>query len=156
MPYATPANVASRLGGRSIGASTAPTSDEVTAWIAEHEAELDGHLSAAGFTVPVSGASPLVIVRSKITAKVASRVLDTYGAGTDMEESDLAPRLQKEWDDFIALISERPGTIGALIGQSISSSSNRGNFRSHVKGNSRGLSVGDGDFDPEFRKDDEN
>ncbi len=51
MAYATVSDVNALLATKGqITSSTVPTDTQVTAWIAEYEAELNGLLVAAGFT----------------------------------------------------------------------------------------------------------
>lgn len=154
MAYAVAADVQARLSGRDISTTSKPSTAQVDAWIAETDAELNGELRAAKFTVPVTGADPLAIVKSKVVSRVGARVLGAYAAGTNFDEDDLASTLNAEWNEFIAAIRTNPGRIGELIGQSISGTRNRGSMRSHVTDNSKGLDTDD--LAPVFTTRDEN
>ena len=154
MAYAIAADVQARLAGRTISATSKPNTDQVTAWIAETEAELNGELRAARFTVPVGGTDPLLVAKAKVVSRVCARILEAYSAGADFDEDDLARGLNAEWNDFIEAIRSNPGRIGELLGQSVGGSRNRGPFRSHVTDNSKGLVTED--LAPVFTTRDEN
>lgn len=154
MPYAVTADVALRLAGRTIDASSAPTATTVTAWIEEAEAELEGTLAAVGLTVPVTAARGISICKAKVISRVAGRVERAYASGTDMETQDVAADLMKEFEDFLALISDDPGKVATMLGQTGGAAGGKGIFRSYVVNNSHGKTVDDGDFDPVFSKDD--
>lgn len=151
--YASAAAVAARLPTRDISASSKPTLVQVDEWIAELEAELHLELKAAGFTTPVVGAEPIAYLRARVVSKATSRWLEGSTAITDREDSALAIRLSKEWDDFVALIRTNDLVVSNLIGQAAGqAAAGKGDFRSHVTHHPDGESVATGDFDPTFTR----
>ena len=151
--YATTADVNARLAGRTINATSAPSSSQVSAWIDEAESRLHRELVAAGLSTPVIGAEPINVVKDPVTSRAAVRWLESTTAGTDMEAKELLDRLTKEWEDFLTLIRTDPTRVAALIGQASTSSGGRSQLRSYPTDNKDGKSIADGDFDPVFTRD---
>lgn len=153
--YSTTADVEARLSGRDITADSSPNVTEVTAWISEAEARLNNELAAAGFVVPVTDANGILVVKDVVVSRVAARVSRAYATIDATADITEAKDLIKEWDDFLAEVRSSPARIATLIGQPFGSAADRGNLRTYTRDNSTGKSVGNGDFDPIFRKDDD-
>lgn len=154
MAYAAVGDVEARLSGRTFSATGDPTIAEVTAWITQAEARLNKELEAVGFTT-VTDADGILIVKDVVTSRVAARAIKAFAAGTNFDTEKQEADLMKEWDDFLADIRSAPGRIGTLIGQAFGSAADRGNLRAYTRDNSKGKSVGNGDYDPVFSKDDD-
>ena len=150
--YATNAAVALRLPGRTLSVSSTPSTTTVDAWIDEAEAELDGALAAAGFTVPVTAARGVSICKAKVVSYAVGRWKAGVSAGTDLEDADETAEM-KEFRDFIALIQEDPNRVAAMLNHASGSSGGPSVLRSYATDNSDGKSVGAGDFDPVFTRD---
>lgn len=133
MAYAVTDDVITACGGIAIDATSDPSATDATNWIAETDAELDALLADAGFEVPVTGASPLNIVKGKVAAHVGARVTRAHAVSrNDPELAKLATEMDGTWREFIAMISAKPGVVGQLIGQSVATVGSGGNARSHI------------------------
>lgn len=73
MAYCTEAQVEGEFKDVDFSASTVVTSDDITRFIAEADALIDGHL-AGKYDTPITGATSLLIVRTISVLLVASRV----------------------------------------------------------------------------------
>lgn len=73
MAYCTSAQVAEEFNGVSFGASTNPTSTTVDRWIAEADQLIDSKVGLR-YTVPITNASDLILIRQISIMLVAARV----------------------------------------------------------------------------------
>lgn len=90
MAYCTTADVQARLGALlTLSASTKPTTTEVSAFIDQTSATVDGALTGAGYTtVPATGANDLLMLLDKVANKVALQTLYVaFGADNVPETS---------------------------------------------------------------------
>ena len=148
--YATNAHVTPRLGWTISASGTKPTTTQVDTEIALIEADLDGELSAQGFTTPVTDAGGISYLRQFVVAEACARALELRDSVTDEQTAaELIASFRNQWDKLIADIRERPTIVAEKIGQGLSESTvNHGRFRAYQTDNSDDLSIGDGDFDP--------
>ena len=94
MAYASVSDVNAVLPAKfQIGASTTPTSTQVTAWIAEYEAELNGLLVAAGFSAPATGSNDIVRLRRIIVEATACKTWPVISPADD----DQLPAQVRGW-----------------------------------------------------------
>lgn len=150
--YGTVAAVLARFPGRSITASTLPATATVESWIAEAEAEIDGVLAGAGFSVPVATTRGVSLLKAKVVSYVAARWKDGIAAGTDFEEDEGAARDMKEFRDFIETIATDPVRAARMLNLAVGSSGGPSPLRSYPTDNTDDESADDGDFDPVFTK----
>lgn len=148
--YGSTAGVQGRVPARTIGASTAPTTTQITTLIDQVEALLDAKLAAIGLTTPVTGTNPVAILAFAVNGKVASLAylgkltVDDEGGGGE----PLLDKLTAEWDELMSEIKAAPSTVAAMLGQSYGSTAGSSQLRSYITDNSDGLSASSGDFDP--------
>jgi hypothetical protein len=148
--YAAVTNVQSRNPGRPISALTAPSTDQVTDWITEAEAELKGALQEAGIALPSEASDGGKIIRGWVSDYLGGRVRQAYfGAGGEELRED--PDVSR-WYERLDAIREDPGRFDGLLNGGVSSGT-AGRFRSYVTHNDDGKSVAAGDFAPTFTRD---
>lgn len=148
MAYATSSDVAARVG-RTLSASTAPTTTQVTTFITQAEADLNGELEAAGLTAPVTDADGISYLAAYVCARAAMFWLQNKDTVTD--ESDSTQQIaafKEEWETLIRDIRESPSVVAVKVGQSFGSTAGSSHLRSYPTDNSDGESISDGDFDP--------
>lgn len=152
MAYATYDDVQARNPYRTLGASTKPSTTNVTTWIGEAEAIIDGILSATGLTSPCVNTGGIKILRNKVTSYVTGLVKQAYAnAGGDGGDDG-----QKEIDAFEAFIMELATDSvkwGGIL-QAGAAGDSAIKARSHVTNNADSLTVSNGDFEPEYEKGD--
>ena len=151
--YAVTADVQA-LVGRTIDTTSVPTAAQTLQSTVDIEADLDAELDAIGLTVPITGASPMLICKRAVAAAAAAQFLRNKDTVSDTTEANVQiEAFQAIYDRFVNDIRTNPALVAAKLNQSFSSSTaSKGGFRSHVRDNSQDLDVDD--FDPIFRKDD--
>ena len=120
--YASYADVQARIPGRSISATTKPSSTQVDAWVEEAEAMILGSLGAAGITAPASSlTNPGKIVRAWVCDYAEGMTRMAYASaggdganqdGKDLRESfrALTVNIRRSPQDYGAMLSA--GSIG--------------------------------------------
>lgn len=83
MAYATTSDVQAVLGAKyTLGASSKPTTSEVSAWLDRMAADLNSALETGGYsTVPLTGSNDLLVAKDFTANAAALRVLYTAWAG---------------------------------------------------------------------------
>jgi len=147
--YASTANVQSRVPGRTIGASTEPSTTEVSTWIDEAEADLTTALKAAQCNTPIDDADALEVMRKWVCLYAVGMTKKAWASGAadgnDDGEAELA--------QFEALLRDINADPAFYVAKLSGSGSGRRLVRSHVLDNSDSKTVADGDFDPIFDMD---
>lgn len=152
MAYALYTDVAARVG-RTLSASSAPTQSQVTTFIAQAEADLNGELEAADLTVPVTDADGISYLAAYVCARAAMFWLQNKDSVTD--ESDATQQIaafKAEWDQLINDIRSNPSIVAVKIGQGFAGAAGTSALRSYHTDNTDGLSISAGDFDPVFTR----
>ena len=96
-----------------FSASTEPTDTEISEFISQVEADLNGQLSSVGVSVPVSSSSSpgsFALLKQAATWGVCARVLGAYGG---LITSD-APKAEIYWQrykDFLIRVRENPAIL---------------------------------------------
>jgi len=76
MAYATTTEVQAKIPEFVIGASTKPSTSEVTNFISQIDGRINGVLSAQGYeTIPATGSNDLAMLEGLVSHKVAAMVL---------------------------------------------------------------------------------
>ncbi len=116
MPYATTSDVQGRVPYRTIDASTSPSATQVTAWITETDAILNGALHASDIFAEYEGAS-LSILKSWVVDRVTGLLRMAYasagGDGANEDGKDLVEKFDKMLEDM----AKRPAYYGAMLAQ---------------------------------------
>lgn len=101
MAYATVTDVQAMVPELTLGATSTPTSDQVTTQIARIEAEINGVLRAIGYTtIPVTDSDDSALLAGHVTQKVAAWVYMVAFRGDD------EPYKVKRWnDDYTAFLN---------------------------------------------------
>jgi hypothetical protein len=145
MAYATYSDVQARVAGRDIGASTKPTSSQVTQWITEAEAMLTGALNAVNVSTPITNTNGVEILKSWACDFAEGHIRLAWLADTG-GVSDEAQRLVDTFHGRLQDIIDKPSFYeGMLNGGSVSAAER---VRAYVLSNSDDKSIADGDFDP--------
>lgn len=87
MAYSVYGDVSSEFKGMAFGASTTPTSTEVTEFIAQADAEIDARLGVK-YVTPISGTKSLVICKILSIKISAQRVRDVIAVKSGNKEVD--------------------------------------------------------------------
>lgn len=115
--YASSSDVGALVPYRTIGASSQPTTTQVSSWIDEAEAELDGVLAAQGLSTPLSGTGPIRIAKSWVSEYVAGRVLRAYAtAGGDPTNEQGRTEIE-QWRLRMKEIAADGSRFGSILGQ---------------------------------------
>lgn len=115
MTWAVWSDVQSRVPGRPIGDDTAPTSAQVTAWIAEAEAELRGVFLSAGMASDYTGQDALLMLRSWVCDYAEARVRMAYAAaGGDGNNDDGADAMER-WATRLDKIRDNPEAYSSQL-----------------------------------------
>jgi len=101
MAYCTTTQVAATFRKLTIGASTNVTTTEVTEWIEEADAEIDGRIGVK-YDTPVTGAESLKILRPISIALVVPRVR----AALANHEAPATAKDQKAFTPAVLTVSE--------------------------------------------------
>lgn len=149
--YASTSDVTARLPGRTFGASTSPSTTDISGWIDTAEARLESALASVGITVPVTATRGIEVLKELAIDYAEGRVrrgLASAGGDADNEDGqDLITR----FNDAIASIEGNPAGWSAIVeGGSASDTTRR--VRSHTLDHPDGSTVSAGDFDPVFTR----
>ena len=153
--YITEAQVTGQIPYRDIGASTEPSTDDLTDWILEAEALLDSTLASIGVAVPVTGTQPVMLMRAwAIDYPVGKALIAFASAGGDGSNEDGESHLERFWARYKDM-NDNPGKYAQIIAQGEGPSTSR-RVRSHIVDHPDGNTVSGGDFLPKFTRDDYN
>jgi len=142
-------DVAPLIAGRTISASTKPTTTQVEEWLAQAEIAMVGALGGAGVSVPASTADGAHILRAWIAEFAVGNVKLTWLDSDQIEEGrELVKRF---WDRFDQ-IRENASFFDAMLNGGSSGEGSR-MTRGYVLDNADDKSITDGDFDPIFDED---
>lgn len=104
MAYCTAANVASELTHITISDSSDPTTTEVTAFIAEIEAEMNTRFNAIGIDIPITSPADALSYAKRISINAgAARVLRSVD-----KASEPGRTYQKLYDEAMKNIEKNP------------------------------------------------
>lgn len=116
MPYATYANVNALFRKEDQMTNTSnPSTSTLTTWITQFEAQINGALSQAGFSVPVTGTNDVALLQGLVAQGVACLA---WGVRYPVDETALPKQVEgycDTWKD--ALKSIKDGTF-TLVDQS--------------------------------------
>lgn len=149
--YATvAANLQPRVAGRTLDATSSPTSTQALTWIEEAEAMVVGALTAAQCAIPAAGSSGAKIIASWVCdyAEAHCRMAWVAAIGGGGEDGS---KLLEAFDKRLDAIAENPARYDAMLNGGGTDSSRR--VRSHILDNTDGDTVEDGDFGPWFEFD---
>jgi hypothetical protein len=143
LAYALYSDVTRRIPGRPLTGTSSPSTSDLTQWIAEAEAMLEGSLVAGGVSIPITAASGIQIIKSWACdyAEGRARMALAAGAGDGANDDgkDLIDRFEKRLED----ISKNPaGAEAMLTGGGTSDTARR--VRCYQLDNKDGVVVGDG------------
>jgi len=96
--------------GASVGATTIPLNyGEVATIIAQFSAEVDGYLSAAGYSIPISitATQAYAQVQGIVTAGAAARVLDILMPNAGGGTTTLASEYRDAYEKALKAIADR-------------------------------------------------
>jgi glyceraldehyde-3-phosphate dehydrogenase/erythrose-4-phosphate dehydrogenase len=109
MAYAVTADVSSDLKRlTAFGASTVPTTTEVTAYLDEISSDMDAKMQAVGIIVPVTDSGKLKVLKTICVNGAAARVFRVLNG-----EAEAAMVRQGLYDDAMARIMKNPGIIAS-------------------------------------------
>jgi|TARA_Y100000310_G_scaffold269827_1_gene283308 hypothetical protein len=109
MAYATTANIVSELSHITISATSNPTETEVTAFIAEIEAEMDVRFNAVGIVTPIATPANALSYAKQISINGSSaRTLRSVD-----KESEAAVVYRKLFDNAMKTIEKNPRIMQA-------------------------------------------
>lgn len=149
--YAASTDVQARIPGRTISASTSPSTTQVTAYITEGEAMLTGALKGAQISTPITDSDGEAIMKAWAVDYAEGRCRQAWAsAGGDGANDDG----QQLLDNFKALlddIAKFPQKYEAMLTGGAATNSRY--CRSYVLDNEDDKTISDGDFDPVFEAD---
>lgn len=152
MAYATYSDVSARVG-RTLSASSAPTQAQITTFITQAEAELNGALEAQGITNPVTDSDGISFLAPYVCARAAMFWLQNKDTVTD--QSDASAQIEafrQEWRYLTDKIERQPDLVAAMVGHPFDEAAGSGRIRAYQTDNEDGLDIASGDFDPVFAR----
>lgn len=120
MAYGDHTDVAARHprgAPNAFSASSKPTDAQVTTWLDEVSAWIDGRIKAAGYDAATVSAGGLLILRKAVTEYVAGLV-ERYWGGEDAETGEDAGDRKRPLRDLIHDLRERPADVAVELGLS--------------------------------------
>jgi len=144
--YASTSDLQPRLAGRTIGASTKPTTTEVGVWITDAEAQLTGVLNAIGVGTPVTDSNGIAILKSWACDYAEGRVRRAWNAEEAGAESDDGKALIDGFEARLKDMITNPGFYAAMLNAGDGAASSR--VQAYVLSNDDDKTIEDGDFGP--------
>ena len=146
--WAAVADVQARLPYRTIGASTTPSTADVTAWLNEAEAIIRAELTAQSLpNTFTSSGDPEAVVKELAITYAEGRTRQAYaGAGGDGDNDDGVSQI-RAFGEWRTDLRARPAIWGEILGAG-SAAAGAVRFRSHVTNHPDGKSIAAGDFRP--------
>lgn len=151
--YATIAHVQARRPGVTITASSKPNTTQVQYWLDGAEALLLGALRSAGCEIPEDGSEGALQITEWVVDYAEGHLRTSSVAGIDQDNDG-----QEMIEGFKKLVlDDIPQNssfyCGMLNGGAVSDSGRR--VRSWITDNPDGENREDGDFEPEFKRDEQ-
>ena len=110
MAYCSVGNLTGSFRRIELNATSEPTSVEAAVFTEEVSDEMDGTFQTLGITVPITGAKPLVIVRTIAINGSLARILRSVDL-----ELETAVVFQGLFDKAMKNIVDRPETLGTAV-----------------------------------------
>jgi hypothetical protein len=153
--YASTSDVQARLPGRTLSVSSKPTLAQVSDWIDEAEALIDGALAGyTSLTVPVtSPARALKILKSWALLYAEGHTRMAFASGGGDGTNDDGKDSVAQFEAKLEWIRQNPVAAESALTSGAAASSTR-RLRGHVLDNADGKTVSNGDFAPTFTRDD--
>ena len=146
--YADNTDVVARLRGRTITATSSPSTTDIDAWVVEGEAFLHGALKAGQITAPITDATGVIVMGGWATDYAEARTRISFAtAGGDSGNDDG----EKQLEEFRALIKDildRPTIYQGMLNSGAPGGENVSRVRGYVLSNDDDKSISAGDFDP--------
>ena len=154
MAYATVANLQARIPYREISVSSVPTTAQVQEWLDNADATIDGALQAGELPAPYTDATAVRIIKEWVLDYVEGRVrVALASASIDGLNTD-GVRAIDRWEARLADIHRWPDRFGAMLGAGAAPAASI-TLRAYSTDNNDGLSIGAGDFDPTFTREEQ-
>ena len=119
--YTSSSDVQARVPGRTISATTKPTTTQVEQWLLEGEARLLGALYTGGITAPAASTTGAEIMRGWAT-DYAESLLRMAWASTAGDAPKDGEAQRERFDKLIDSIFEKPAQYQAMLNSGSSSS----------------------------------
>lgn len=149
--YAKLSDVAARLPNRAFTTTSKPTAAQVTNWLTETEAEVNGELAAGGIGVPVTSSRGVEYLRGKVVERVCAMIERAYVSGTDLETDDVAEEKFEVYERFLERIRKFPERMATILDVGAGAAGSK--LSAYVTDNDDGKTIEAGDFDPERTRD---
>lgn len=140
-------DVQPQVAGRTISASTSPSTSEVEQWLAEAELALVGALGGAGVSVPEASDDGANLIRAWASEYPLGKVKIAW-----LDQLDEGRELVSRFWERLSDIRANPSFYDAMLSGGSAGDSSR-QCRGYVLDNKDGKSIGNGDFDPIFDED---
>ena len=157
MAYATSSDVQARLPGFTFSTTTAPSTTQITQWLTEADAFLNGALLAAGLTSPNVDARGLEILKSWACSYAEGHTRMALAAAGGDGSNDDGKDLVEQFMRLVSMKHEdggivaNPGAYGQML-QGGDAPATATRLRSYVTHNTNDETIDGGDFDPVFQK----
>ncbi len=122
LTYSSEDDVKARLGARPLTSESAPSLEQVKAWLVEAEAQVEGALRSRSITIPVTDTRGIEIIKSKVVdyaEGLARQVYASTGNGAD----DDGLKCLERFVEFMKEIRENPADVAAMLGATASEDS---------------------------------
>ena len=151
--YATNADVTSRMGYRTIGASTKPSTTDIDGWITDAEGALHGALGGVNVTTPITSTGGIALMKLWVVNYVVGVTKEVYANATGDGSNDFGEKEQEQFWELIENIANNPSQYEEKL-SGASSGAGSSTFRSYVLNNNDSKSIANDDFLPVFNKSD--
>lgn len=142
MSYAVHGDVQARIPYRTIGASSKPSQSDVTTWLAEAQAMLDGALAGAGLPAPYTDSAAVLQLKSWVCDYAEGLVRKAYAAAGGAGDNDDGKDLLEKFEARLKDIAARPAVYERMLSPASTASTT-----TQVR-----ASNADGALEPEFTR----
>src|SRR3990167_10063565 len=113
--YAATSDIQARLPGFTLSTSTKPSSTQVSQWITEAEAELEGAMLAGGLTVPNTNTRGIEILKSWASDYAEGHARQALAAAGGDGGNDDGKDLTQRFEDRIQDILSNAARYGQML-----------------------------------------
>ncbi len=148
--YAANTDIQTRMPAHPWSGSSKPSTTDLTNWITLTEGQLTAALKAGGISTPITDADGIQLAKAIICEVVEGLARLALNSAVDASDAQIGNQRVKDFNELLKSVAAGGSSIWAAM---LGGTSRQCGVRGHVINNADGETIADGDFDPEFERD---